>query len=77
MNKNFTQEDLIRFIYQETSKEENIQILSELEQNYELREELSSLLKTLEMLNDLKYNPSDSILNILNEEAGSTSFEMS
>jgi hypothetical protein len=77
MNKNITQNDLIRFIYQETTKEENFQILQDLDENFELREELNSLMKTLNMLNELSFNPSDSTLKILNEEASSSSFEMS
>lgn len=77
MNKNITQNDLIRFIYQETTKEENFQILQDLDENFELREELNTLLSTLNMLNELSFNPSDSTLKILNEEASSSSFEMS
>lgn len=77
MNKNITQNDLIRFIYQETTKEENFQILQDLDENFELREELNNLMKTLNMLNELSFNPSDSTLKILNEEASSSSFEMS
>lgn len=77
MNKNITQNDLIRFIYQETTKEENFQILQDLDENFELREELNTLMRTLNMLNELSFNPSDSTLKILNEEASSSSFEMS
>lgn len=77
MQTNFTQEDLIRFIYQETSQEENVAILKALEKQYELREELSVLLETMQILNSIQYNPSDSVIKILNEEASSSSFEMS
>lgn len=77
MGSAITQEDLIRFIYQETSQEENFEILQTLESNYELREELSQLLETLDMLSELKYEPNDTVLKILNEEASSSSFEMS
>jgi len=77
MDSKITQEDLIRFIYQETSQEENFKILHAMEIDIELREELSLLLSTIEMLNDLKYEPNETILKILNEEASSSSFEMS
>jgi hypothetical protein len=75
MDQNFTQEDLIRFIYQETSKEENFNILKKLESDIMLREELTHLIQTLDMLNELKFNPSETTLNIIIEEAGSASLE--
>ncbi|MCK9481970.1 MAG: hypothetical protein M0R38_09460 [Bacteroidia bacterium] len=77
MDIKFTQEDLIRFVYQETSQEENIQILQTLEKSKELRDELSELLATIDLLNELKYEPNETILKILNEEASSSSLEMS
>lgn len=77
MDSKITQEDLIRFVYQETTQEENIHILHTLETDKELRDELSDLLQTIDLLNELKYEPNETILKILNEEASSSSFEMS
>ncbi|MCO6495256.1 MAG: hypothetical protein J5I91_06215 [Bacteroidetes bacterium] len=77
MDSKITQEDLIRFVYQETTQEENLHILHSLESDQELRQELSEFLKTIDLLNELKYEPNETILKILNEEASSSSLEMS
>lgn len=77
MDSKITPEDLIRFVYQETTQEENLRILHTLESDKELRDELSELLNTIELLNELKYEPNETILKILNEEANSSSLEMS
>jgi hypothetical protein len=77
MNSKITNDDLLRFIYQETNRQENFIILQALEDNYELREELTTLVSTVRMLDNLQFEPNDTILKIINEEASSSSFEMS
>jgi hypothetical protein len=77
MEKTFTQEDLIRFIYQETSHQESHQILAALHEDFELRESLKELMTVVGALDELKYEPRNTILQILNEEASSSSMEIS
>lgn len=77
MQLNFTQEDLIRFVYKETSPQENIDILKALDNDISLKNSLNEILEVLGYLNELKYEPSETTLKILNEEANSSSLEMS
>jgi hypothetical protein len=77
MTRKITQEDLIRFIYKETTTQEHLWILDQIEQDRELKFELYQLLQTINLLNGLEYNPSHELLKLLNEEASSSSMEMS
>lgn len=77
MNPKITHDDLLRFVYQETNREENFRILQALEADFDLREELTALVTTVRMLDGLQFEPHDTILKIINEEASSSSFELS
>ncbi len=67
MIQTFTQLDLIRFIYNETTTEQNRDIELALLCNNELMEEYKSLKSTVATLSEVSYTPSNSTLeNILN-----------
>lgn len=58
MTKDFTPNNLIKYLYKETSATETIAISEELEGNWELREEFALLQKTLRGLPKARFNPS-------------------
>ena len=64
---NLTPEDLLLYLYKETSEEQTIAIESALKQDWTLREKLAVLKTSLERLNGIKKSPSTrAILNVLN-----------
>jgi hypothetical protein len=59
-------EDLIQFIYNETSPSQNLLIKEALEQNWNLREEYEQLKHTIEEVKGLSFSPdAKTIENIL------------
>ena len=63
---NYTPEDLIRYLYKETSPEETSAIDLALKQDWTLREKLSVLKTSMDRLDSIKVSPrSEVILNIL------------
>ena len=63
---NYTPEDLIRYLYKETSPEETSAIELALKQDWTLREKLSVLKTSMDRLDSIKVSPrSEVILNIL------------
>jgi len=60
MTKIFTQDDLIRFLYNETSTSESEEITYALERDATLRERMNSLKQTVGLLNDSCMSPSES-----------------
>lgn len=66
MAKNFTPEDLIQYLYKETSKEETAAIEAALKANWTLREKLDVIRKAKEKLDTLSYSPrTEAVLKIL------------
>jgi hypothetical protein len=64
---NLTPEDLLLYLYKETSEEQTTAIESALRQDWTLREKLAVLKTSLERLNGIKKSPSTrAILNVLN-----------
>ena len=64
---NFTPEDLLLYLYKETSEKQTTAIESALKQDWTLREKLAVLKTSLERLNGIKKSPSTrAILNVLN-----------
>lgn len=64
---NLTPEDLLLYLYKETSEERTTAIESALKQDWTLREKLAVLKTSLERLNGIKKSPSTrAILNVLN-----------
>lgn len=71
MTKTFTQNDLIRFIYRETSEEETREINKALLCDSELQAQYKELNATHKQLSQVKLEPSAaSIKNILNYARG-------
>lgn len=71
MTKTFTQNDLIRFIYRETSEEETREINKALLCDSDLQAQYKELNATYKQLNQAKLEPSaTSIQNILNYARG-------
>jgi len=63
MTKTFTQNDLIRYIYDETSEEESIEIQQAVLCDSSLNEELNSLAGTKAMLDQILETSSNSLFN--------------
>ena len=63
MIKTFTQDDLVRYIYQETTPEESIEIETALIFDEQLSETYNSLSDTVESLKAVNLKPSDNIID--------------
>jgi len=64
---NLTPEDLLLYLYKETSEEQTTAIESALKQDWTLREKLAVLKTSLERLDGIKKSPSTrAVLNVLN-----------
>ena len=67
MIKTFTQDDLIRFLYQETTEEENLELKRALKHDSELALQFNELKATIKNLDDTLIEPSQKVIdNILN-----------
>jgi hypothetical protein len=67
MRNHFTPNDLIRFIYRETSSKEDAQIRLQLAEDSELAVEFHRLIETVNMLDELKLEPSETSINLILE----------
>ena len=64
---NFTPEDLLLYLYKETTPEQTIAIEQELENDWTLREKLTVLKTAMERLDKIKETPrTEVVLNVLN-----------
>ena len=63
MIKTFTQDDLVRYIYQETTAEESIEIETALIFDEELSDQLNELKKTVDLLEQVQVKPSESSID--------------
>lgn len=64
---NFTPEDLLLYLYKETTPEQTIAIELELENDWTLREKLNVLKTAMERLDKIKQAPrTEVVLNVLN-----------
>lgn len=63
MIKTFTQDDLVRYIYQETTTEESIEIETALIFDSALAESYDSLSKTVNLLKEVNIKPSESSID--------------
>ena len=64
---NFTPEDLLLYLYNETSTEQTAAIASALERDWTLREKLNVLKVSMERLDKLTESPrTEVVLNVLN-----------
>ena len=69
MIKTFTQNDLIRFLYQETTEEENLELTRALKQDAELSLQLEELRLVTKNLDDTFAEPSKSVVDRILEYA--------
>jgi hypothetical protein len=76
MTQNFTQNDILLYLYGELDKQLIPSIQKAISENEELRNFYTHSLQTLNELDEIKENPSVSVINILNEESRSSSLEM-
>jgi hypothetical protein len=65
----FTQEDLIRFIYKETSEKKSADIKTALQTDWNLRESYEKLRKSKENLDTINFSPRKEIVNNILEYA--------
>lgn len=70
--KTFTQDDLVRFVYNETSAEESMKIKKAILENLDLAKAYQGMLTAKEELEQGKLNPSDSSINIIMKHSRST-----
>ena len=64
---NFTPEDLLLYLYKETSPAQNAAIEEALKKNWSLREKLSVLKTSMQRLDKIKQSPrTEVVLNVLN-----------
>ncbi|WP_305982199.1 hypothetical protein [Roseivirga thermotolerans] len=65
MIKTFTQDDLVRYIYQETSEEENAEILSAMLFDDELAQNFHGMLDIVSELDSAMKTPSDKAIDAI------------
>jgi len=64
---NFTPEDLLLYLYKETSAKQSAEIEAALKKDWTLREKLNVLKTSMQRLNKIKENPrTEVVLNVLN-----------
>ncbi len=64
---NFTPEDLLLYLYKETSDKQNVAIEAALKKDWTLREKLNVMKTSMQRLNKIKENPrTEVVLNVLN-----------
>lgn len=71
MTKSFTQNDLIRYIYQEMTAAESDQFVQTLHINPQIMQEYLEVLETVEQLDSLMMEPSERISNEIKNMAQS------
>lgn len=64
---NFTPEDLLLYLYKETTKEQTAEIEKALKKDWTLREKLNVLKTSMQRLDKIKESPrTEVVLNVLN-----------
>lgn len=64
-----TQEDLMRYLYKETSERKTADIKAALESDWNLREKFEKLISTQENLNEIRLAPRPEVVNRILEYA--------
>jgi hypothetical protein len=75
MTKTITEDDVLRYLYQETSHEENLAIEKQLLVNASLMDFYNNAKDTISKVNDLQMEPSMNIQNRIMAYSGSLKFE--
>lgn len=76
MSEIYTANDLIRFIYQETSPAETANIQHLLQHNAQAKEEYLQLQETLKMLDDVALDPHPTSISIIMEHSHKQAAEL-
>lgn len=76
MQQNFTQEDVILYIYNELEPEKRAAIEQAIATDAELLVFFQETLLVVNQLNSIKDEPTGTVINILNEESRSNSLEI-
>ncbi len=76
MQKNFTQDDVLLYIYNEIEPQDIPLIEKAIKENELLQNFYLETKQTLLALNEIKETPSDTTIHILNEETRSNSLEI-
>lgn len=75
MTEYFTPSDLIRYVYQEMSEEENEKMVQALHNDESLMQDYLELLSTLEQLDHLILQPSDHVVKAIKRRSKSSGLE--
>jgi hypothetical protein len=75
MTKPFTQNDLIRYIYQEMTEGENEKLVQALREDGALMQAYVELLSTIDQLDQLILEPSQNVVKAIIKKANSTGLE--
>jgi len=75
MTKQFTQNDLIRYIYQEMKEVEQELLVQALHSDDSLMEEYIDLLSTIEQMDQIQFQPSTYVVNAIKDMAHSTGLQ--
>ena len=75
MTESFTPNDLVRYIYQETTAAENEKFVQALQFDLGLAQEYSDMLNTISQLDCILLEPSESVVNAIKKRSHSTGLE--
>lgn len=75
MIKLFTPNDLIRYIYQEMTEDEQEQLVQALHNDESLMQEYVEMLSTLGQLDQIELQPSEKVVNAIKSMAQSTGLQ--
>jgi len=75
MIKLFTPNDLMRYIYQEMTEDEQELLVQALHNDESLMQEYVEMLSTLEQLDQIKLQPSEKVVNAIKSMAKSTGLQ--
>ena len=71
MTKTITRDDVLRYIYKETSDEESVNVEKQLLENTALMEFYNQTVETIKKIDEIELEPSKSIENKILEYSGS------
>lgn len=69
MSKIYTATDLTRYIYRETTQQENIDILNQMQYDMELKEEFEMQLAAVLMLSEAELDPNPTSVSLILEHS--------
>lgn len=76
MHNTYTEEDILRYIYKETSEQETVEILQAMESSQALKDFYFETLCMLDSLDSVHHEPDETIVRIISEESRSSSLEI-